>query len=137
MCARRRSRSSGHAVECRVNAEDPDRDFLPGPGTVRPAVFPAGEGIRVDTALQAGTVVPPYYDSLVAKVIAVGPDRDAALHMMTEALGRCRIDGIPTTSRCTRLSSPAPSSGPAASIPAGSPLARLARPPRDNGSGAS
>ncbi len=88
---------SGHAIECRVNAEDTDRDFQPGPGTVRHAIFPAGEGIRVDTALQAGTLVPPYYDSLVAKLITVGPDRDAALHKMTEALRRCRIDGIPTT----------------------------------------
>ena len=88
---------SGHAIECRVNAEDTDRDFQPGPGTVRRAIFPAGEGIRVDTALQAGTLVPPYYDSLVAKLITVGPDRDAALHKMTEALRRCRIDGIPTT----------------------------------------
>ena len=88
---------SGHAIECRVNAEDPDRDFQPGPGTVRHAIFPAGEGIRVDTALQAGTVVPPYYDSLVAKLITVGPDRDAALDRMTGALRRCRIDGVPTT----------------------------------------
>jgi acetyl-CoA carboxylase, biotin carboxylase subunit len=88
---------AGHAIECRLNAEDPERDFQPGPGTVRHAVFPAGEGIRVDTALQAGTVVPPYYDSLVAKLIAVGTDRDAALGRMSEALRRCRIDGVPTT----------------------------------------
>jgi acetyl-CoA carboxylase biotin carboxylase subunit len=87
----------GHAIECRINAEDPEREFQPGPGTVRRAVFPAGEGIRVDTALQAGAIVPPYYDSLVAKLIAVGPDRDAALRRMRDALGRCRIDGVPTT----------------------------------------
>ena len=88
---------AGHAIECRINAEDPERDFEPGPGTVRHAVFPAGAGIRVDTALQAGAIVPPFYDSLVAKLIAAGPDRDAALRRMTEALGRCRIEGIPTT----------------------------------------
>jgi len=87
----------GHAVECRVNAEDPDRDFQPGPGTVRQAIFPAGEGIRVDTALQAGTVVPPHYDSLVAKVVAVGADRESALQRMRGALSRCRIEGVPTT----------------------------------------
>ncbi len=87
----------GHAIECRVNAEDPENNFQPCPGIVRRAVLPVGEGIRVDTALQAGTVVPPYYDSLVAKLIASGPDRYAALARMRDALGRCRIDGIATT----------------------------------------
>jgi len=88
---------AGHAIECRVNAEDPERNFQPCPGTVQRAVFPVGEGVRVDTALQAGAVVPPYYDSLVAKLIAFGPDRAAALARMGDALGRCRIDGVPTT----------------------------------------
>jgi acetyl-CoA carboxylase biotin carboxylase subunit len=88
---------SGHAVECRINAEEWREDFRPSPGTVTRAVFPIGEGIRVDTHLQAGAAVPPYYDSLLAKVIAVGRDRDAALQRLGEALDRCYIEGVSTT----------------------------------------
>lgn len=85
---------AGHAIECRINAEDPEHDFRPSPGTVRAAWWPVGPGVRVDTHVVSGTVVPPHYDSLVGKVIATGDDRDAALRRMRAALGRLRLDGI-------------------------------------------
>jgi acetyl-CoA carboxylase biotin carboxylase subunit len=85
---------TGHAIECRINAED--RDFRPSPGTVTEAVFPIGDGIRVDTHLQAGAQVPPYYDSLVAKLVVHGRDRTEALVRLRNALGRCAIEGVAT-----------------------------------------
>jgi acetyl-CoA carboxylase, biotin carboxylase subunit len=88
---------SGHAIECRINAEDWTQDFRPSPGTVSAAVFPAGAGIRVDTHLQAGATVPPWYDSLLAKLIVTGADRPQAVGMLRGALARCRIDGVATT----------------------------------------
>jgi acetyl-CoA carboxylase biotin carboxylase subunit len=90
-------RLSGHAIECRVNAEDPRRGFLPSPGTITSATFPAGPGIRVDTHAQAGASVPPHYDSLLAKVIAHAASRDQALDRLLGALGRCEITGVATT----------------------------------------
>jgi acetyl-CoA carboxylase, biotin carboxylase subunit len=87
---------TGHAIECRVNAEDPANGFLPSPGTVTAATFPAGPGIRVDTHVQAGSVVPPYYDSLLAKVIAHAAVRDEALAALRDALDRCEITGVAT-----------------------------------------
>jgi acetyl-CoA carboxylase biotin carboxylase subunit len=87
---------AGHAIEVRLNAEDPDADFRPSPGTITRAVFPAGDGVRVDTHLQAGATVPPYYDSLLAKVIARAGDRDEALAVLRAALGRCAVDGVTT-----------------------------------------
>jgi len=88
---------TGHAFECRLNAEDWTRDFQPSPGTVTEAVFPLGEGIRIDTHLQAGVQVPPYYDSLLAKLIVHGRDRQEALARMRTALARCTIGGVSTT----------------------------------------
>jgi acetyl-CoA carboxylase, biotin carboxylase subunit len=90
-------RLAGHAIECRINAEDPDRGFRPSPGTVTRAVFPAGPGIRVDTHVQAGSAVPPGYDSLLAKLIVTGRDRAEALARLRGALARCEIDGVATT----------------------------------------
>jgi acetyl-CoA carboxylase, biotin carboxylase subunit len=87
---------SGHAIECRINAEDPRRDFLPSPGTITGAVFPAGPAVRVDTHVQAGATVPPHYDSLLAKVVARGADRGEALATLRAALDRCAIDGVVT-----------------------------------------
>jgi acetyl-CoA carboxylase biotin carboxylase subunit len=118
---------AGHAIEVRLNAEDPARDFRPSPGTVSRAVFPAttmttgtmttgtmttgtmttgtmttgtpasrGAGVRVDTHVQAGADVPPYYDSLLAKVIARGADRGGALAALRGALERCAVDGVVT-----------------------------------------
>jgi acetyl-CoA carboxylase biotin carboxylase subunit len=89
---------SGHAIECRINAEDPAGGFQPSPGTVTSAVFPAGPGVRVDTHLQAGSQVPPGYDSLLAKVIVNGHDRNQALERLRSALARCQIAGVTTTS---------------------------------------
>ncbi|MGH3247606.1 MAG: acetyl/propionyl-CoA carboxylase subunit alpha, partial [Trebonia sp.] len=87
---------AGHAIEVRLNAEDPASDFRPSPGTVTRAVFPAGEDVRVDTHVQAGAPVPPYYDSLLAKVIARGGDRVSALAALRGALDRCAVDGVST-----------------------------------------
>ena len=89
-------RLRGHAIECRINAEDPARDFQPSPGIVRAAVWPAGEGIRVDTHIEAGSSVPPFYDSLLGKLIAHGRDRAAALAVLERALAATRIDGVAT-----------------------------------------
>ncbi len=86
----------GHAIECRINAEDPAAGFRPSPGTVTGAVFPAGPGIRVDTHVQAGSAVPAQYDNLLAKLIVTGADRDQALARLRGALARCRIEGVAT-----------------------------------------
>jgi acetyl-CoA carboxylase, biotin carboxylase subunit len=83
----------GHAIECRVNAEDPDRDFLPAPGRLDVFVPPGGPGIRVDTHCRPGSTIPPSYDSLIAKVIAWGPDRESALDRMDRALDESRVEG--------------------------------------------
>jgi acetyl-CoA carboxylase, biotin carboxylase subunit len=88
---------SGHALECRINAEDWLAGFRPQPGRVDTAVFPVGDGVRVDTHVQSGSVVPPYYDSLLAKLVVHGVDRDDAVERMRHALRRTRIEGIATT----------------------------------------
>ena len=86
----------GCAIECRVNAEDPSRDFCPSPGLVTDVSWPTGPGIRVDTHIAAGSHVSPYYDSLMAKVIAHGPDRPTALQRMQEAIAATRVTGVTT-----------------------------------------
>jgi len=87
---------SGHAVEFRLNAEDPAHDFRPSPGTVTRAVFPAGEGVRVDTHIERGAAVPPFYDSLLAKIIVHGATRADAVARARTALAAARIDGVAT-----------------------------------------
>jgi acetyl-CoA carboxylase biotin carboxylase subunit len=91
-------RFAGHAIECRINAEDPAHDFRPSPGTISQAVFPVSPGgqVRVDTHVQAGAAVPAYYDSLLAKVIAHGVDRGEALETLRDALDRCAVEGVVT-----------------------------------------
>jgi len=89
-------RFDGHAIECRLNAEDWTRDFRPSPGIVQRAVFPAAPDVRVDTHLQSGSRVPPNYDSLLAKLVVHGVDRDAAVDRLRSALAACAIDGIAT-----------------------------------------
>lgn len=87
----------GHAIECRINAEDPDNDFLPKPGKITFLLLPGGPGVRVDTAIYQNYFVPPYYDSLLAKLIVHGPTREAAINRMLRALDEFRIEGVPTT----------------------------------------
>jgi len=89
-------RSRGHAIECRVNAEDPDHDFRPSPGKVLEASWPTGEGIRVDTHIASGSRIPPFYDSLMAKIIAHADDRPAALERLSRAIAGTRITGVVT-----------------------------------------
>lgn len=86
----------GHAIECRLNAEDCSADFRPVPGIISKALFPAGVGIRMDTHIQQGASVPPYYDSLLGKLIVHGKDRAEALHRLQAALAHCQIEGVPT-----------------------------------------
>ncbi len=88
---------TGWALECRINAEDPARNFLPSPGLVRSYLPPGGPGVRVDSAMYAGYEIPPYYDSLVAKVIVWGKDRQEAVDRMQRALAEFVIEGIATT----------------------------------------
>jgi acetyl-CoA carboxylase biotin carboxylase subunit len=88
-------RITGHAIECRINAEDP-KTFMPSPGPVKLWHAPGGPGIRVDSHLYSGYAVPPYYDSLVAKIIAHGEDRDTAMARMRNALSEMVVEGIKT-----------------------------------------
>ena len=88
---------SGHAIEVRVNAEDPDHDFRPSAGTVTDVHWPGGPGIRVDSHVYSGYRIPPYYDSLVAKIIAWAPTREEAIARMKRALTETVLEGIKTT----------------------------------------
>ena len=90
-------RIKGHAIECRINAEDPANQFMPSPGLVTDYQPPGGIGIRVDGYIYTGYTVPPHYDSLVAKLVATGRDRDEAIARLKRALSEFKIDGIKTT----------------------------------------
>jgi acetyl-CoA carboxylase, biotin carboxylase subunit len=87
---------NGHAIECRVNAEHPET-FAPSPGTIRAFSVPGGPGVRVDTFAHAECTVPPYYDSLIAKVLTHGRDRQEAIARMRRTLGMSVVEGIHTT----------------------------------------
>ncbi len=87
---------SGHSIECRINAEDPE-SFVPSPGKVSFYFQPGGPGIRVDTSVYSGYTIPPYYDSLIAKIISYGSNRKEAIERMLRALDEFKIDGIKTT----------------------------------------
>lgn len=87
----------GHAIECRINAEDPDNNFMPAPGQITALDVPGGPGVRVDHALAAGSAVVPFYDSLIAKLCAWGTDRGQALSRARQALAELSIDGVATT----------------------------------------
>ena len=90
-------RLSGHAIECRINAEDVERDFAPCPGTITRFHAPGGPGVRIDSHLYCGYAVPPYYDSLLAKLIAWGATRAEAIARMQRALAETVIEGVATT----------------------------------------
>lgn len=87
----------GASIECRINAEDPRHGFRPGPGLIKEWIPPGGPGVRLDTHACAGYVVPPHYDSLIAKLIVHRPDRESAIRTMLRALQEFVVEGIPTT----------------------------------------
>ena len=86
-----------HAIECRINAEDPSNDFRPCPGKITTYHAPGGLGVRVDTHVYAGYVIPPYYDSMIAKLIVVAQTREEAIEKMKRALSEFTIEGVKTT----------------------------------------
>jgi acetyl-CoA carboxylase biotin carboxylase subunit len=87
----------GHAIECRINAEDPDRNFLPSPGRVDAYIAPGGPGVRIDSHCYPGYSIPPHYDSLLSKLIVWGADRTEAIQRMQRALDEYAITGVRTT----------------------------------------
>ena len=86
-----------HAIECRINAEDPKNDFRPSPGMITNFHVPGGHGIRVDTHAYANYMIPPFYDSMIAKLITVAQTREEAISKMERALNEFIIEGIKTT----------------------------------------
>lgn len=88
---------SGHAIECRINAEDPEQNFRPHPGKISGYLPPGGPGVRMDSHVYTDYEIPPYYDSLIGKLIVWGPDRSTAIKRMKRALRECAITGVPTT----------------------------------------
>lgn len=94
---------NGHAIECRVNAEDPSANFRPCPGTATFVHFPGGTGVRVDSGLYSGYALPPYYDSMAAKVLVHAPTRLEAIRRMRRALEELTIEGFPTNAELSHL----------------------------------
>jgi acetyl-CoA carboxylase biotin carboxylase subunit len=92
-----RAARRGHAIEIRINAEDPARNFAPAPGLVEDVRVPLGPGVRFDTFIEPGRAVPPFYDSLLGKLVVWDEDRPAAIGRALRALGELRVAGIPTT----------------------------------------
>ncbi len=87
---------SGHAIECRINAENPAKDFRPCPGRINALYVPGGPGVRIDSAMYAGYTIPPYYDSMIAKLIVHAPTRQEAIHKMRWALAEFLVEGVDT-----------------------------------------
>ncbi|MCI8560521.1 MAG: acetyl-CoA carboxylase biotin carboxylase subunit [Dorea sp.] len=87
---------NGHSIECRINAENPKKGFRPSPGTVKDMYLPGGKGIRIDSAIYSGYTIPPYYDSMVAKLIVWAKNRKEAIAKMRSALGEIIIEGVET-----------------------------------------
>jgi acetyl-CoA carboxylase, biotin carboxylase subunit len=90
-------RLNGHAIEVRINAEDPTKGFLPAPGAISALTVPGGMGVRFDTMLYAGYAVPPFYDSLLGKLVVWDVTREAAIKRLIRALGELKVEGVPTT----------------------------------------
>ncbi|MDB5516663.1 MAG: accC 2, partial [Tardiphaga sp.] len=88
---------NGHAIEVRINAEDPAKDFMPAPGVITALAVPGGMGVRFDTMLYQGYSVPPFYDSLLGKLIVWDMTRNAAIRRLERALGELKVEGVPTT----------------------------------------
>ena len=86
----------GHSIECRINAENPEKNFMPCPGTIQKLYLPGGNGVRIDTAVYAGYTIPPYYDSMIAKLIVHAHTREEAITRMKRALQECIIEGVDT-----------------------------------------
>lgn len=95
--SRKKIKSAGHSIECRINAEDPDSNFRPSPGVVTAFNQPGGNGVRVDTHCYTGYRIPPYYDSMIGKLITYAPTRNEAIKKMSRALDEFIIEGIKTT----------------------------------------
>ena len=89
-------RISGHAIECRINAETPAKNFRPCPGKIRSMYVPGGPGVRIDSAMYAGYTIPPYYDSMIAKLIVHAPTRQEAIAKMRWALAEFLVEGVDT-----------------------------------------
>jgi acetyl-CoA carboxylase, biotin carboxylase subunit len=87
----------GHAIECRINAEDPENGFMPSAGTLERYIVPGGIGVRVDSHSYQGYSIPPYYDSMIGKLIVHGVDREEAIIRMKRALEEYKIEGVETT----------------------------------------
>ena len=87
---------TGHAIECRINAENPKKNFRPSPGTITDMYLPGGKGVRIDSAIYSGYTVTPYYDSMLAKLIVHAGNREEAIQKMQSALGEIIIEGIET-----------------------------------------
>jgi acetyl-CoA carboxylase biotin carboxylase subunit len=87
----------GHSIECRINAEDPEHNFRPNPGRISGYLAPGGLGVRMDSHVYTDYEIPPYYDSLIGKLIVWGPNRTTAIQRMKRALRECAITGLPTT----------------------------------------
>ena len=86
----------GHAIECRINAEDPEHHFLPCPGTISRLHLPGGNGVRMDTAMYTGYKIPPNYDSMIVKIIVYDRDRQSAIKKMISTLGEVVVEGVKT-----------------------------------------
>ena len=86
--------AQGHAIEVRLYAEDPEQGYLPSTGTLETAQWPSGPGIRVDSGVEQGSEITPYYDPMLAKIIAWGPDRPRALRRLRDALAHCALEGV-------------------------------------------
>jgi acetyl-CoA carboxylase biotin carboxylase subunit len=93
----RKAEKRGHSIECRINAEDPYNNFAPSPGLIQNYYAPGGRGVRVDSHIYAGYTIPPYYDSMIAKLIVTGNTREIAIARMKRALLEFKIEGIKTT----------------------------------------